>query len=147
MAVILQASSTKPDKTALGGLCFELQFKAIEFPWLHLVCSPSETQVKRCCQEASPGKERKVVQGDRLRSTPEVRAHMNYCFLNHLWYLRWTSFKKAGCRETPWWFCSASATLSENTWWLPIPAQNTSTCENIIEENDTEQNSFWHWER
>lgn len=32
MAVILQASSTKPDKTALGGLCFELQFKAIEFP-------------------------------------------------------------------------------------------------------------------
>lgn len=69
--MILQASSTKPDKTALGGRCFELQFKAIEFPWLHLVCSPSETQVKRCCQEASPGKERKVVQGDRLRSTPE----------------------------------------------------------------------------
>lgn len=58
MAVILQGSSTKPDKTALGGLCFELQFKAIEFPWLHLVQSPSEIQVKCCCQEVSPGLKR-----------------------------------------------------------------------------------------
>jgi len=49
MAVILQASSATPDKTALGGLCFVWHFTAIEFSWLLLACYASETQM-RCCK-------------------------------------------------------------------------------------------------